>query len=215
MGFAAGSGDPSPEDFIAGGVGSIAIQIGQPEGMSVEHAQSIAATFHSRGLAVYVWSVPGQDDVDQVKQALQTFADGWIPQVEDDAQYDALLGELRDGVEEGLPRAVVTIFRGINVNDNRVATPERMSTLASNGITTAFVECYKLPPDPEHDHSDLPWMIDHAHGYGWPNAIPVIGLFSGVRFAEYDLTLLGRAWGFYLADGVNADDWPAMASAGN
>jgi hypothetical protein len=148
-----------------------------------------------------------------MKQALKDFhADGWIPQIEDDPQYFALIPHLEAGVGEHLPRAIVTNFEDINKTREGVPTPERMKTLTDAGITTAFVECYLQTGDPVHRELDR--MIDAAYGYGWHMAIPVIGLYWDVRVRDYDMRKHERAWGFYYVEGVAYDDWPAIGAVG-
>lgn len=192
------SADRLAEQLTAVGVRSIAIQIGQAD-------PSVAAAFHARGMAVYLWGIPSAGD----QAALEALgADGYIPQVEEDAQYHALLRNLAEGVGAGLPRAVVTNFEGINATREGVLTPERMAPLAAAGLTTAFVECY-LQHDPIH--RDLPRMVNQARIYGWVHAVPVIGLWGGVRLNRYDLSSFGRDWGFYHVEGLVGDDWQAIA----
>jgi hypothetical protein len=186
------------EQLGAAGVRSIAIQIGQADA-------TVAAVFHARGIAVYLWGVPGPGD----QAALEALrADGYIAQVEEDLQYHALLGNLARGVGAGLPRAVVTNFEGINATREGTLTPERMAPLAAAGVTTAFVECY-LQHDPIH--RDLPRMANQARIYGWAHAVPVIGLWGGVRLNRYDLSSFGRDWGFYHVEGLVAADWQEIA----
>ena len=192
------SADGLAEQLTATGVRSIAIQIGQAD-------SAVAAAFHARGIAVYLWGIPSPED----QAALQALgADGYIAQVEEDPQYHALLRNLANGVGTGLPRAVVTNFEGINATREGILTPERMAPLAAAGLTTAFVECY-LQHDPIH--RDLPRMTNQAHIYGWANAVPVIGLWGGVRLNRYDLSAFGRDWGFYNVEGLVADDWQVIA----
>lgn len=189
------------EQLTAAGVRSIAIQIGQADA-------AVAAVFHTRGIAVYLWGTPGSRD----QAALEALrADGYIAQVEEDPEYHALLRNLANGVGTGLPRAVVTNFEGINATREGALTPERMAPLAAAGVTTAFVECY-LQHDPIHQ--DLPRMTNQARIYGWQHAVPVIGLWGGVRLNRYDLSRFGRDWGFYHVEGLVADDWQAIAQQG-
>lgn len=192
------SADALAAQLTAVGVRSIAIQIGQA-------GPAVAAAFHGRGIAVYLWGIPDPGD----QAALEALsADGYIAQVEEDPQYHALLRNLAAGVGVGLPRAVVTNFEGINATREGVLTPERMAPLAAAGLTTAFVECY-LQDDPIH--RDLPRMTNQAHIYGWMNAVPVIGLWGGVRLNRYDLSGFGRDWAFYNVEGLVADDWQVIA----
>jgi hypothetical protein len=193
------SADWLADQLAKAGVRSIAIQIGEAD-------PSVAGAFHRLGLAVYLWGRPSPGD----QAALDKFrADGWIPQVETNDQYQALLLNLAGGVGAELLRAVVTNFEGINATHEGVKTPERMAALTAAGITTAFVECYSQD-DPAH--RDLTRMIAKAREYGWSNAVPVVGLFHGVRLSEYDLTGFGRDWGVYNVESLDPADWPAIAA---
>jgi hypothetical protein len=194
------------ERLVASGIRSVAIQVDR-DGPRASRAD--AAILASRGLDVYLWGIPDDGDHAAALEAFAGIVDGYIAQVEDDAQYAALLDNIEAGVGGGLPRAVVTTFEGINTTHNGLLrTPERMQPIVAAGITTAFVECYRQ----DHpSHGDLELMLWQAREYGWPEAVPVVGLYRGVRIGDYEgLDARAGSWGFWNVEQIHPDDWPVL-----
>lgn len=188
---------------------SIAIQIDRD---GPRASLSDVAILDRAGLDVYLWGIPDDGDHRAALEAFAGIVDGYIVQVENDEQYRALLDNLEDGVGENLPRAVVTTFEGVNTTRNgAILTPERMQPIMAAGITTAFVECYRQD---DLRHGDLALMLWQARQYGWPRAVPVIGLFRGNRLRDYgEVASLEGDWGFWNAEQIHPDDWRAIGAA--
>jgi hypothetical protein len=194
--------------LVGAGIRSVAIQVDR---RGPRATRSEAEVLDRAGLAVYLWGIPDDGDHRAAMRDFAGIADGYIAQVEDDEQYAALVHGLAAGVGEGLPRAVVTTFEGVNTTRNGLLrTPERMEPLAAAGIDTVFVECYRQ----DHpSHGDLALMLWQARAYGWSHAVPVVGLFRGDRLHDYAaLDGLGPFWGFWNAEQIHPDDWRLLAA---
>jgi hypothetical protein len=54
-------------------------------------------------------------------------------------------------------------------------------------------------------------MTWQARAYGWPHAVPVIGLFRGDRLRDYkDVGAFQPDWGFWNAEQIHPHDWRAI-----
>ena len=195
--------------LVASGFRSIAIQIGDADHPT---DSSVAAAMHAAGLAVYAWGTPHGDGSEDESDLKRLGADGWLPNVETDGQYQALLIDLARGVGAGLPRVVVTNFEGIEGVHLKPYAPDkirdRMQPLMDAGIDSALIECY-LQNDPPC--TDVSAIIDQAHGFGWVNAYPLVGTYQDVRLGQFDLTGFEQTFGIYLVEEINPADWAAAA----
>ena len=70
------------------------------------------------------------------------------------------------------------------------------------GVDTAFVECYR-----GDGHGDLGRMMYQAKTFGWPHAIPIVGLYGGDRLRDYALSSYGESWGFWRVEQIDPSDW--------
>ncbi len=169
---------------------SVALQIGAA-------SPGDAEVLRSRGLRIILWGVASSEDA----AALAAFqADGYLPQAEGQAQYDAMINNLAVGVGRDLPKACVTTL-GLYP-----------AAAVEHGAGCALVECYA--PEGRHPYGDLGLMTDQARRDGWAAARPVIGLYHGVGVDAYpELAGWGREYGVWLAEELTAADWLALASA--
>ena len=97
---------------------AVAIQING----ETEAAPADAKPFRALKVEVYLWGIPTIAD----ETKLDAFgADAYIPQVETDEQYSALIATLHARVGEKLPRTLVTTLEGVNTGkDGFPALPQ-------------------------------------------------------------------------------------------
>ena len=182
------------------GIRSVALEIDE---LTLDQARA----FDRAGLDVVLWGVGSAGDHRGTIAALRGVADGYLLQIEDDAEYSAAVAKLEAGVGAGLPRAVVTTFEGANTGRNgQPLYPERMQRLKDDGVTTAFVECYE-----RDGHADLSTMKWQSQIYGWPRFVPVIGLYAGARLSDYpQLDAFGQEWSFWRTEQIDPADWKVL-----
>lgn len=173
----------------------VALQVGQFSGADVSGLRGC-------GLRIALWEIAGDMQTSQAQLAFVQ-PDGYLLQIEDTSQYQAALAYLRAGVGDGVrDRAVVTTFGGADA-------PQLVSQLTER-VDMALVECYAQDGPPHGDTLRMTWQ---ARNYGWPRAVPVIGLFHGVPLSQYTIRPFGRGFSVWNAESLNQEDWTDIATA--
>lgn len=144
------------------------------------------------GLHAVVWGV--------APCAFPTDADGYIVQIETGDQRDAAL-ELLPTLPVGKPRAIVTTFGGSDSAD--LVKPLR------DHVQLALIECY-LPDSPIH--GDIGRMLWQAHEYGWPAALPVLGLYHGATVDQYTGFTPSDGFAVWVAEELDDQAWLRLAA---
>lgn len=183
-----------------GGSKTVAVQIGPTGYDACADADDVKA-LKGYGFTVVAWGVV---DGNAAQDVVTLGVDGWMPQVEGDSQYNALISALGAGVGKSLPRAVVTTYGGLDTLDH-----SRANGLIAAGIDHAFVEIYA-----SDGHTDVDGMLHQGTVYGFDAAklTPTLGTYRQETPSSYTWKQPCNALAVFLLEPMSDTQLAAFAA---